>query len=153
MVSFLYCLYSRMLKIVYCWFEPFRASNLNFHKKTLQCPAKTWIYLTPYVCTEHIFDSRPFMNNKAFLEKLLKKLGAQIFELLLAPIAVKLVNDSRHSEIFYFRKNSKSCHFPLNTSILPFSNIFQRLTVPPKINQFGHKMCQKKRKDVNYQLL
>ena len=29
----------------------------------LHCPAKTWIYLTPYVCNERIFDSWPFMYN------------------------------------------------------------------------------------------
>ena len=34
-----------------------------------------------------------------------------------------------------------------------FSNIFQRLTVTPKIDQFGRKSCQKKRKDMSYQLL
>ena len=33
-------------------------------------------------------------------------------------------------------------HFPSKTAILPFSNIFQRLTVPPKIDQFGQK-CTK----------
>ena len=32
--------------------------------------AKTWIYLTPYVCTGRIFDSRPFMYNKFFLKKI-----------------------------------------------------------------------------------
>ena len=36
----------------------------------IHCPAKTWIYLTPYVCTEWIFDSRPFMYNKIFLKKI-----------------------------------------------------------------------------------
>ena len=35
----------------------------------IQCLAKTWIYLTPYVCTERIFDSRPFMYNKMFLKE------------------------------------------------------------------------------------
>ena len=61
---------------------------------------KTWIYLTPYVCTDRIFDSRPFnfMNNKIFLKKLLYKILAYIFTLLLAPFASKLVNYSRHSE-------------------------------------------------------
>ena len=37
--------------------------------------------------------------------------------------------------------------------ILPFSYIFQRLTVPRMINQFGRKKYQKKRKYVSYQLL
>ena len=39
-------------------------------KIILHCPAKKWIYLTPYLCTERIFDSRPFMYNKMFLKKL-----------------------------------------------------------------------------------
>ena len=37
--------------------------------------AKKWIYLTPYLCTERIFDSRPFMCNK-FFEKTLKEVGS-----------------------------------------------------------------------------
>ena len=41
----------------------------------------------------------------------------------------------------------------LETSILPFSYIFQRLTVPRIIDQFGLKRCLKKRKYVSYQLL
>ena len=66
--------------------------SLSYSSKNfLHCPAKTWIYLTPYVCTERIFDSRPFMYNKVFLEKLLLKLVAHIFTLLLAPYASKLV--------------------------------------------------------------
>ena len=44
-------------------------------------------------------------------------------------------------------------HFPSKTAILPFSNIFQRLTVPRMIDQYWHKRCQKKRKDVDYKLL
>ena len=43
-----------------------QAPNHSF----LHCPAKTWIYLTPYVCTEQIFDSRPFMSNEMLLKKL-----------------------------------------------------------------------------------
>ena len=44
-------------------------------------------------------------------------------------------------------------HFPSKTVILPFSNIFQRLTVPRKIDQFGRERCQKKCKDVSNQHL
>ena len=44
--------------------------------RTLQFLAKTWIYLTPYTCTERIFDSELFMYNKTFLKKLLQKLVA-----------------------------------------------------------------------------
>ena len=49
-------------------------------------------------------------------------------------------------------RNRNRSHFPLKTAILLFSNIFQKLTVSPKIYLFGCKRCQKKRKDVTYQL-
>ena len=53
---------------------------------------------SPYVCTERIFDCQPFMYNNVVLKKLLFKLLARIFTLLLAPFASKLVNFWRHSE-------------------------------------------------------
>ena len=59
---------------------------------TMQCLAKKWIYLTTYVCTERIFDSWLFMYHKTFLKKILRKLVAHIFTLLLAHFASKLVN-------------------------------------------------------------
>ena len=34
----------------------------------LQKLAKTWIYFTPYVCTERIFDDLPLIYNKIFLK-------------------------------------------------------------------------------------
>ena len=52
----------------------------------------------PSVCTEHIFDSRPFMYIKIFLKDLLQNIVVHIFTLLLAPFTPKLVNYSRHSE-------------------------------------------------------
>ena len=39
-------------------------------KEHVQKLTKTWIYLSPYVCNERIFDSRPFMYNKIFSKKL-----------------------------------------------------------------------------------
>ena len=39
------------------------------------------------------------------------------------------------------------------TAIFQFSNILQRIAVPRIIDQFRHKRCQKKRKDVDYKLL
>ena len=39
------------------------------------------------------------------------------------------------------------------TAIWPFSNIFQRLTTPRMIDQFGRKSSRKKGKHVRYQLL
>ena len=71
---------------------------------------------SPYVCTERIFDSRPFTYNKILLKKLLKKLTAHILTLLLAPFASKLANYSRRSETFNFRKNSKSTTFSFENS-------------------------------------
>ena len=53
----------------------------------------------------------------------------------------------KHSEEFLNRR-----HFPSMTAICRFSNILQRLSLPRIIDQFGHKKCQKKRKDVTYKL-
>ena len=45
-------------------------------------------------------------------------------------------------------------HFPSKIAILPFSDIFQRLTVPQKLTNLGAKGAKRrKRKDVSYQLL
>ena len=40
-------------------------------------------------------------------------------------------------------------HFPPKTTICRCSRILQRLTVSRIIDQFGGKICQKKRKDVD----
>ena len=82
--------------------------------RMLQCLAKTCIYLTPYACTERIFDSRPFMYYYViFLKKLF-----HIFTLLLAPFASKLANFWRHSETLSFQKNSKSTTISFKNSNL-----------------------------------
>ena len=75
----------------------------------LQKLAKIRIYLTPcpQVCSEGIFDSRPFRCNKIFLKNLFKKFVDHIFTLLLAPFSSKLVNYSRHSESLNIQKNPK----------------------------------------------
>ena len=44
-------------------------------------------------------------------------------------------------------------HFPSKTANSRFSNILQILTLPRINHQFGRKRCQKKRKDVDYNLL
>ena len=49
-----------------------------------------------------------------------------------------------------FGKIRNRRYYPSKTAILPFSNIFQRLTVPRNIDHFRHKRYQKKRKDVSY---
>ena len=66
-------------------------------RQKLQKLAKTWIYLTPYVCIERIFDSHS-CTAKYFWKKVLQKLVADIFTLLLTPFTLKLVNYSRHSD-------------------------------------------------------
>ena len=50
--------------------------------------------------------------------------------------------------LYYFGRIRNRHHFPSKTAILQFSNIFQRLTLPRKIYQFGRKKCKKKGKDV-----
>ena len=54
-------------------------------------------------------------------------------------------------------KHSEECpnrkHFPSMTAICLLSNIFQRLTLPRVIDQFGRKRCQKKREDVEDKLI
>ena len=80
---------------------------LTWNCSYIHCPAKTWIYLTSYVCTKRIFDSRPFMNNKIFLKKLLQKFVVHIFTLYLA----RSVNFSRHSEsVKYVWKSKNRCY-------------------------------------------
>ena len=59
------------MKPQYCKPWIWRFNWIGQKRPNIHCPAKTWIYLTPYVCTEGIFDSRPFMYNKIFLKKLL----------------------------------------------------------------------------------
>ena len=54
----------------------------------------------------------------------------------------------KYSEEFRNRR-----HFPSKTVNCRFSNILQRLIVPATIDQFCLKMCQKKRKDLDYKLL
>ena len=86
------------------WFITYNASQK--HESTL---------LHMYVCTERIFDSRSFVYKNVFLKKLLCKLVAHVYMLLLAPFESKLVNQSRRSETF-FRKNSKSTSFSFENS-------------------------------------
>ena len=78
---------------------------------------------------------------------------AHIFMLLLALFASKLVCYLRHSEILNFQKSSKSTSFSFKNGDFPVLKHFQRLTVPPKIDQFGRKRCQKKRKEVSYEFI
>ena len=65
----------------------------------------------------------------------------------------KLVNYSRRSDPLNIHKNSKSATFPSKTTICPCSNIIQRLTVFPIIDQSRRKRCQTKREDIENKLL
>ena len=94
------------------------------------------------LCAEITFGSRPFMYNKTEISASFGTFCTQIGQLVAAQRVFK------HSEEFPNRR-----HFPRMTAILQFSNIFQRLTLPRKIDQFGCKMCQKNCKDVDYKLL
>ena len=87
------------------------------------------------------------MYNKIFLKKLLWKVVVDIFKLLLAHFAPKLVNYSRHNDSLKYVWKL--------TNVVDFRNLPNalRLTVPRMINQFGRKRCQKKRKVVGYKLL
>ena len=107
------------------------------------------------VCTERLFDSLQFVYcTTKYFHNNSQKLEPHIFTLLLTPFAFKLVNYLRHSESLNIHKNFEiDGIFPSKTDICRFSNIFQRLTVPPIIDQFGRKRCQKKHKDVCYKLL
>ena len=101
--------------------------SLSYNASFGTLTRKTWIYyLTPYVCTERIFDSRPFMYNKMFLKKTPQKLVANIFTLLLAPFASKMVNYSKHSETLNFRKNLKLTTFSFENSDLTVFKHFSK---------------------------
>ena len=120
--------------------------------QNLHCLAKTWIYLIPYVCTERIFDIRNFMN--FFFEKTLIEVGSSYLYPSFGTFCVQIgtlfeaQRVCKHSEEFRNRR-----HFAKMTVVCRFSNILQRLAVPRKIDQFGRKRCQKKRKDVDHKLL
>ena len=97
------------------------------------------------------------MHKKIFLKENLQNFDAHIFTFLVAPFASKLVNYSRHSEydseslnIWKIRNRRQ---FPSIAAICRLSNIFQRLTLPRVIDQFGRKRCQKKREDVEDKLI
>ena len=115
LVWFCLNLIEKITRILKCGFWCFMLCSwiFQYEEKTY---AKTWIFLTPYVCTERIFDSRSFMYNNIFLKKLLEKLVAIIYTLLLAHFVFKLVNYSKLSEILNFRKNSKSTSFSFENS-------------------------------------
>ena len=108
--------------------------------------AKTWIYLTPYVCNERIFNSRPFMYNNTLVKKLLYKLVAHIFTLLLAPFASKSAKFWRHSEpLNKWLKTVKSLFSKENDVNFEF---FRSLTRSLRLER-----GQKKHKDVSYQFI
>ena len=55
----------KLYKIIWKYFELYWIRifiTIGYAVFKIHCPAKTWIYLTPYVCTEWIFDSRPTVH-------------------------------------------------------------------------------------------
>ena len=67
----------------------------NIH---LQKAAKKGIYLTPYVCTDQIFDLRPFMHRKRFYIKTLIEVGCSHLYASFGTFYVQIVIFIRHSE-------------------------------------------------------
>ena len=89
-----------------------------------------------------------------FLKKLLLKFVVHIFTLLLTPFCVQIGQSFEARWVFKHSEEFRNWrHFASIAAICRFSNILQRLTVPPTIDRFGRKRCQKKRKDVDYTLL
>ena len=110
--------------------------------------------LYTYVLNEFLTADRS-CTKKIFLKKLLQKFVVHIFTLLLAHFMSKLqlVNYASRGESLNLRKISKSTTFSFGNSDLSNFKHIQRLSVSRKIDQFGRKRCQKKRKDMDYQLL
>ena len=102
-IGFIPCLHVYLIMPIVSFPDTFLRQKKVKNAVTITCVQET-IYIASqkrestllhtYVCTEHIFDSRPFMYNKISLKKLL----AHIFTLLLVPFESKLVNYSRQSE-------------------------------------------------------
>ena len=103
--------------------------------------AKTWIYFTPYVCTERIFDCRPFINNEIFLKKTLLEVGSSHLYASFGTFCVQI--DQFLESRWVFEKCLKTVKWLF----------LKENVVPLIIDQFRRKRCQKKRKDVSYQLL
>ena len=79
---------------------------------------------------------------------------ANIFTLLLAPFASKLVHYSRHSESLKNRKNSEIDDIFLQKQrFYRFQKFFKDSLCLEKLTNLDVKRCQKKRKYVSYQLL
>ena len=142
------------------WFQVFgmkhvktnaKHSNALNDLKYIHCLAKTWSYLTSHVCTEIIFDSRPFMYNKILLKKTLREVGSSHLYASFGTFWVQIGQLFEAQWVFEkCLKTVKSLFSKEN--VVDFGNLpnAQRLTVLRIIDQFGRKRCQKKRKVVNY---
>ena len=95
------------------------------------------------------------MYKKIFLNKLLEKLVAYIFKLLLVHFASKLINYSMRSESLNICKKSKSATFSFENNDLSMFKLSSKAhcAVTRITDQFGRKRYQKKRKDVSYHFL
>ena len=83
---------------------------------------------------------------QSIFEQTLIEAGSLHLYASFAPFASKLVNYSRHTETLNFRKNSKSTSFSFENSNF---TVFMHFSI---VDQLRRKGCQKKRKDVSYQL-
>ena len=107
-----------------------------------------------YVCTERIFDDRPLMYNKIFLKKNLIEVCSQHLYASFGTFCAQI------GQLFEAQWVFEVC-LEIDKSLLPKENVLdfrilpnvKSLTVPHLTDQFGRKMCQKKRKDVNYNFL
>ena len=77
---------------------------------------------------------------------------AYIFTRLLGPFAFKLANYSRHSSVRFKNFGRIQDRRVENNNFTVFKH-FSTTHCASKKDQFGRKVCQKKRKDETYQLL
>ena len=117
----------------------------------LQCLAKTWIYLTPYVCIERIFESPPLLNNIIFWKRTLTKVWSPYLYAYFGTLCVPIGQLFEAQWVF---KQSEEFEiddiFLQKQRFVDAQALSKRLIVPRIIDHFGLKDCQKKRKHMGY---
>jgi len=125
----------------------------------IQIQSKKTVRVITYVCTvwfselDTLLTATHLCATKYFWKKITEVCSPHLYASFGTPCVqiVQLFKAQwvfKHSEEFRNRR-----HFPSIAAICQFPNILQRLALPRIIDQFGRKRCQKKRKDVDYQLL
>ena len=108
----------------------------------------TFQYLR-YACNERIFR----VQQKKFEKQLLEVYSPYLYASF-GTFCVQISQLVKAQWVFKFSKEFRNRqHFPSKPAICRCSSILQRLTVPRIIDQFWRKRCQKKRKDMGYNLL